>query len=547
MYKSQHIITSKHYLVLLITSFAAGILVSFSLGALWGLCITIILFSIFIIAALFSLVTRKFFSRRKHYILPLFMLLSFLTGILRVEFNQVSDEKSIDQFSGQEAWVYGTLSCEPGLTASKFYYSFELDVFKVNEESANGTIIVYVPKAIGCDFNIGDSVFFWGELRKVPIPESIYEYDYFVNLSRKNIFLTANAKNINPYKSIGQFSLSRSIKSVGSLVRNKILAAVDTLFPENAEYAAILKGLLIGDKSDFDDEMYNKFSNAGISHIVAVSGLHLSLLFASLMTVFGALRIKRKLVLFITLPFIILFVSASGFTPSVLRASIMLFVMMLSSTLSEEYDSVTSLFAAFVILIAVSPYSIFSKSLVMSFSATLGIFAYFRYINSFLSLPFASDKWNLTKTRKLFKRSVGYLSTSVSLSLSSFLGTAYFIVLFFGKISKVQFLTNLWIIPIASLIFCLGYIACIAFYIFPWFSLNILKVPVEWCLKILTMTVDFFGDNRFSYDYPSDVSSLAHATVYFGAALIVYMTLKEFSDIREQKKKAAEASDCLKF
>ncbi|MBQ2932416.1 MAG: ComEC/Rec2 family competence protein [Clostridia bacterium] len=544
MYKSQHIITSKHYLVLLVASFAAGIFISLLLDTVFAFYTTIILFSIFIIAILFSVFFKKIFFKTKHYILPLFMLLSFLAGIFRVEFNAVANEKSVTQFSGQEAWIYGTLSSEPGLTSNKFYYSFELDVFKVNEEPSNGTIIVYIPKANGCDFNIGDSIFFWGDLKKIPIPENISNYDYFINLSRKNIFLTANAKNINPYETDGQFSLIRSIKNAGFSVRNKILVTVDKLFPEKAEHAAILKGLLIGDKTDFDDEMYNKFSNAGISHIVAVSGLHLSLLFSFLMTLIGSLRTKRNLVPLITLPFIILFVSASGFTPSVLRASIMIFLMMLSAVLSEDYDPVTSLFAAFGILIAVSPYSILSKSLVLSFSATLGIFVYFRYINSFLLLPFGSDIWNSTKRRRLFKKSIRYLSSSLSLSLSSFLGTAYFIVLFFGKISKVQFLTNLWIIPTVTLIFCLGYIACIIFYISPWFSLNVLKYPLDWFLDVITVTLDYFGDNRFSYNYPYEVSSFAYTTVYFGAALIIYMTLKAFSDIRQQKKKAAEKSGC---
>lgn len=544
MYKSQHIITSRHYLVILVASFATGIFISFSAGTVFGLYSTIILFSLFIFATLFSIFLKKIFFKPKYYLFPLFILLSFLAGILRVELSAVSNENSVTQFSEQEAWVYGTLSCEPALTSNKFYYSFELDVFKVNEESTSGTIIVYVPKANGCNFNIGDSVFFWCDLKKIHIPENISSYDYFINLSRRNIFLTANTKNINPYETDKQFSLIRSIKNAGVSIRNKILSAVDKLFPKKSNHTAILKGLLIGDKSDFDDEMYNKFSNAGISHIVAVSGLHLSLLFSSLMTLLGALRKKRKLVLLITLPFIILFVSASGFTPSVLRAMIMLIIMMLSAVLSEDYDPVTSLFTAFGILIAISPYSIFSKSLVMSFSATLGIFVYFRYINTFLSLPFESNNRNSNKALRLLKKSAGYISSSLSLSVSSFLGTAYFIILFFGKISKVQFFTNLWIIPIVSLTFCLGYIACITFYIFPWFSIYVLKHPLDLCLNVITLTLDFFGADRFSYDYPSEVSSFAHASVYFGGALIVYMTLKAFFDIRHQKKKAAKKSGC---
>lgn len=546
MYKSEHIITSKHYLILWVAAFATGIFVSLSLGIRFALCTAAVLFVTFLFAILFSIFFKKIFSKTKHYILPVVLLLSFLMGVLRVEFNQTSRENSIKTFSDSESWVFGTLSSDPHLTSNKFYHTFELDTFRIGEKTAHETIIVYIPKDRGCNFSIGDTVFFWAKLREVSLPEDSSGYDYFINLSRRNIFLTANTKNINLFEGNKAFSIIGSLKHHGNIIRNKISAAADRLFPEG-QNSSILKGLLIGDKSDFDDEMYNKFSNAGISHIVAVSGLHLSILVSFLMVLFDFLRVKRKLVFFIVLPFVFLFVSASGFTPSVLRASIMLVIMLLSAILSEDYNPVTSLFAAFGILLAFSPYSILSKSLVLSFSATLGILVYFRYINSFLSLPFESGIENSNKIRNLFKMSTNYLSSSISLSLSSFLGTAYFILLFFGKISKVQFFTNLWIIPIVSLIFCLGYIACITFYIFPWLSLNVLKHPLDWCLDVITLTINFFGDNRFSYNFPTELSSFAHAAIYFGCALIIYMTLKAFWDMREQKKKAADNSAAEKF
>ncbi len=543
MYKSEHIITSKHYLVLWVTAFASGIFISLSLGIRSALFIATVLFVVFLLTILFSILFKKVFSKTKHYILPMVLLLSFLAGILRVDFRQTSRETSIKTFADSESWVFGTLSSEPHLTSSKFYYTFELDTFRIGENAAHETIIVYIPKDRECNFSVGDAVFFWAELRGVSHPESSSEYDYFINLSRRNIFLIANTKNINLYEENKPFSVIGSLKHLGNIIRNKISAAVDSLFPEG-QNSTILKGLLIGDKSDFDDEMYNKLSNAGISHIVAVSGLHLSILLSFFMILFGFLRIKRKIILFVALPFVLLFASASGFTPSVLRASIMIFIMMLSTVLSEDYNPVTSLFAAFGILLAFSPYSILSKSLVLSFSATLGILVYFRYIHYFLLLPFESGIWDSNKTCRLFKKIMNYLSSSISLSISSFLGTAYFILLFFSKISKVQFLTNLWIIPTVWLIFCLGYISCIIFYIFPWVSLNILKYPLGWILNIVTTTINFFGNNRFSYEYPLELSSFAHAAVYFGSALIVYMTLKAFFDIREQKKKAAEKNGC---
>ncbi|MDO4744339.1 MAG: hypothetical protein Q4A86_03035, partial [Clostridia bacterium] len=89
----------------------------------------------------------------------------------------------------------------------------------------------------------------------------------------------------------------------------------------------------------------------------------------------------------------------------------------------------------------------------------------------------------------------------------------------------------------------LGYITCIILYIFPWLSLKVLKYPLALLLEAVKLTVNIFGDRRFSYEFsPEDLSS-GLAAVYFGSALMIYMLLKAFHDIRQEKEIAAEKSD----
>ncbi len=504
------------------------------------MCIAI---SFALIATLVIVLLRLYIKinfRRKYLFLTLAILAFFALGITRVFFIDFFKEDSLRKYAGQELWLYGTVASEPQLTSSKYYHTFELDVFCADDDkSVNGTVLVYLPQNRRCDFHTGDNVFFWAQLDEPAIFENVSSYDYSTTLRGKNIFLTANTKNINPLSDYKNFSFISSLKYAGSFIRSKISGAVDSLFPKNPVGSAILKGILIGDKSGFDDKMYDQFSNSGISHIVSVSGLHMSILFSFLIVVFGVLNVNRRILLLLTIPFIVLFMAASAFTPSVCRASIMLLIMILSCLIGEEYNAPTSLFVALGIIIVVAPYAIFSKSLLMSFSATFGIFVYYRYINYFLAIPFSDSIWSSTKGRHIIKKSANYLCSSLSLSIASFLGTAYFLVLFFGKISKVQFLTNLWIIPIVSVIFCLGFVSCILYYVFPWLSLNILRYPLGWLLEIVKLTTETFGDKCFTYNYPYKVSSATHATVYFGAALMIYMLLKTFHDIHEQDNKTA--------
>lgn len=533
MYKSEHIITSRHYLVLSVTAFVIGVFTMLSFCTTFALLLLAAFALAFVVSTTYLYFSHKSALRKKYIIFPLILLAAFLLGAVRGFFVSFSDN-TLKQYSGQEAWVYGTISSEPQLTASKHYRTFELDVFRVNDnKSVRETIFVYQPQTHSCAFHIGDNVFLWASLEEPYAQDNSFGYDYVTSLKGRNIFMTATARNINALNDYNNFSVISTLKYMGSLVRTGISNAADRLFADDPIGAAILKGILIGDKSGFTDEMYDKFSNSGISHIIAVSGLHMSILFSFLIILFGVISTNRRFLLLIITPFVLLFMSASAFTPSVCRASIMILIMIFARILSKEYDSITSLFAAFGILISVAPYSILSKSLVLSFSATFGILVYYQYINELLNLLFKTKNQNL----RFFMPIIAFVSSSFSLSLASQIGTAYFLVLFFGKISKVQFLTNLWIIPLVSIIFCFGYISCVLIYVFPWLPLDLLRYPLDWCIEAIKFTINIFGSNRFAYNCPFDLSSFAYAAVYFGGALMLYMFLKTFRDIRTEKER----------
>lgn len=536
MYKSEHIITSRHYLILVSLAFLSGVFFALSLGVGFAFVIALIILYLTVCLGFIIILAKNIALKKKYILLPAFLIIFFLAGILRVYSIDFSFGHSLKKYENQELWLYGTVTSEPQLTKSGYYHTFELDVFRAGDDtSVRDTVIVYLPSTHECDFHSSDDIYFWANLKKYPEGENVRSYEYYNFLRGKNIFLTASTKNINPLTDYTYFSLKSFIKQSGSFVRTKISKASEKLFPNDPEAASILNGILLGDKSGFSDKLYDRFSNSGISHIVSVSGLHVSILFSFLIVILGVLGINRKLLMFATIPFILIFMSASAFSPSVARASVMLIIMIFAFLLSEEYHPLSALFLAIFIIVAIAPYSILSKGLIMSFSATLGIFVYFPYFYGALLSPFSSHKWEKFKHLKLLRKPLAYFASSLSFSLSTLLSTAYFLVIFFGKISKVQLLTNLWVIPFVSIIFCLGYVACIFIYICPWLSIYVLKYPLMWCLKIIKYTITIFGDSRFAYIFPFDISSPAYAAVYFGGALMLYMLLKSIHDISEQK------------
>ncbi len=539
MYKSQHIITFRHYLSLCVIALASGIYLAARLGFLKALA-CVFAFAVLGLAVFIVYATFKNLSfSPKFVILPLLLITFSCFGILRLFLAESPSINSLTAYKNTEAWVFGTVSSEPRYVKTSHSYSFELDVFCINDDtSAKGTVIMYIPKSRGLKAQFGDTVRCWTKLSgSVSHPDSL-SGDYYTQLKGRNIFLSGNTQNVNVLNRNFVKTPLLFIKNAGNLFRNKICSAADSILSQSPQNLALLKGILVGDKSDFNDELYEKLSNSGISHVVAVSGLHLSILFSSLIFILSGLNIKRRLQLLAAVPFILLFMAASSFTPSVCRASAMMLIMIFSSLFSRDYDPITSLAFALLCILVSSPFALFSKSLVLSFSATLGIFVYFSYFNHSLLYPFRkyNPYRNKSLLKKLFFRGYTFLSSSLSLSLASFLGTAYFLAIFFGKISKVQFLTNLWVVPVVFIVFCLGYVSCITYYFLPWLAKAVLKPALNFCLEIISQTANFFGGSEFSFEINTEGFSGIHIILYFGCAYMLYMTFKAIHDIKIEKQ-----------
>ena len=183
--------------------------------------------------------------------------------------------------------------------------------------------------------------------------------------------------------------------------------------------------------------------------------------------------------------------------------------------------------------------------MVLSFSATLGIFVYFGFFNRSFLYPFRNYNpyRNKSLPKKFFYKVYTFLSSSLALSLASLLGTAYFLAIFFGKISKVQFLTNLWVVPVVSAVFCLGYISCIVCCFCPWLAQTFLKPSLNFCLEIISQTANLFGKSECSFEINADEFSGIHIILYFGCAYMIYMTFKAIHDTKIEKQLKTKAKN----
>jgi len=222
-------------------------------------------------------------------------------------------------------------------------------------------------------------------------------------------------------------------------LRQRILKIMEESL--SADTAMFAKALLIGDTSDLDYEIKTDFTVSGIRHIVAVSGLHVSILFS---LVYLSSMKKRFLSVIIGFPVLALFAAVTGFTPSVSRACIMSGLMMVASLFNREYDGPTALSFAGLVLLLVNPLVIASASYQLSFASVTGIFLFSPEIR----------KWLLSSGRNVKPGKVwNYIASSASITLGATVMTMPLCALYFGTISLAAVVTNLLVLWVISFIF----------------------------------------------------------------------------------------------
>ena len=230
---------------------------------------------------------------------------------------------------------------------------------------------------------------------------------------------------------------------LGRLLRERIRELFD---PESS---AFLLAILTGDRSELrkDTHFYAMLRASGVSHCVAVSGMHLSFLVMLLYVLLG----RGKLSALICIPLTLAFMSITGFTASVVRAGVMQLAVCGGKLFRKEYDSLSALGLALLVLVLSNPYCIRGAGLILSFSATLGILLFCEAIQT--RLPAPPKKWGKNAVWTRLWRGV---RASLAVSLSSGVLTVPANALLFRQFSLLAPLTNLLVLWAVSLCFMLG-------------------------------------------------------------------------------------------
>ena len=215
-------------------------------------------------------------------------------------------------------------------------------------------------------------------------------------------------------------------------LRNRLTGLLRSAFPEDTQGFA--RALLLGDDRDIDYQTDTALKISGIRHVIAVSGLHVAILFSYVSKLVGK---QRWLTAIVGIPVLFLFAAAAGFTPSILRAVLMQSLMILAMLVDREYDPPTALAFAVLVMLVINPLAILSVSLQLSAGCIVGMFLLSERISRFI----LGEKGG--KGRSIKGKLVRWFSGSVSVSVSTMVVTAPLSAMYFGTVSVVGILTNL--------------------------------------------------------------------------------------------------------
>lgn len=292
--------------------------------------------------------------------------------------------------------------------------------------------------------------------------------------------------------------------------------------------AGFLSGMLFGDKTDIDPDITNDFRATGIAHLLAVSGLHTSTWCAYIILFLKLFKVKEKTRNIFCLLFLVLLCIVSAFTPSVMRASIMMAVVLFAPFFNERQDPLNSLGFAVAILTLHNPYIITSASFLLSVSATAGV----------MCSIYVISKIHIKQKNEKVKRLLEFLTNNILTSVFSGLFTLPCFAYFFGTFSTLSPITNILCVKPAFWSLLSGVIATAVSFI----PQNIAQLIAIFIFKISTIFASFVTEIANALEKFKFCTLPIHKEYFLlGLIIIAAILIFAFLIFKMQKKKVAKA------
>lgn len=343
-------------------------------------------------------------------------------------------------------------------------------------------------------FHYGDELVVRGKLRRPRDRRNPGEFDYREYLMAQGIHGIISVNNVYQIKRISDGNGNWFLRELVYPTKEYLENFTRNNFPQ--QEAALLSGLLIGERGEISRELSDAFSKLGVIHILAVSGSHVAFIILIFMGVMGFLRLPRSLLVGLTILAIVFYTYLTNLNPPVVRSAIMGVLFLLATLLERKTDVYNILAVSALCILFFNPMELFQAGFQLSFFAVVTIvYIYPRLKNH----GYMQRLFNRFKGSSLMRNSFDLLLVSAA----AFLGTLPLTIYYFSRIPNFSLPANLLVVPLSFAGLATGLAAAVFDILIPalgqlyvaatWFFLHVLIKSVAWASQLPLAQFEVYG------------------------------------------------------
>ena len=366
------------------------------------------------------------------------------------------------------------------LKSDTYNSKYIAEVIAINNNYFNGKILLNIKKdSFEKILNIDDLLLISSKIKKIYAPLNPHQFDYSMYMKSLGIY---NQIYISYQGILNQSKGILTLRGQASKIRNHLIKKLkkNELTPNEI---AIVQALILGQKKDINKQLYSDYAAAGAIHILAVSGLHVGIIYFILIALLRPLKYLFKYELVISIIIVISlwgFAFLTGLSPSVIRAVTMFSFFAFAKAINRETNTINTLFLSYFTLLIINPLWLFHIGFQLSYLAVLSILWLYPLFNK-VYCP-----------KNYFARKIWDIFT---LTLAAQIGIFPLSIYYFHQFPGLFFMTNLIILPFLGVLLGGGIILIIlsVFNVLPeWFALT-----YNYLIKFMNSCIHVIANQKF--------------------------------------------------
>lgn len=478
------------------------VLISYIIGILGGLYLNSIIFLFLLLSLIVGCVCIKNINKKYfRFLRTFFRRYTIILIICSIIFGYYYTNKLENKYNnlyeeGEEIKEYALVVSEK--KESKYKDTYKIKIINSRNKKRNNTQL-YMRVKKGSNIEYGDMIFIDAKFLEPEIDRNERGFNYKEYLKTIKIYGTLDT---NKYMIIEKEKISK-ILFYTSKLKKKLKENIGKVIKDE-ENEKLLIAMILGDTDELRDEVKEDFLNSNLYHILSVSGGQVSNIIIGITIISKILKAHRKILNIICIIILIIFMFLTGLTPSIVRACIMGIISLVASLFFKRYDIANSLGISLILILLNNPHSINSLSVLLSYFGFLGIIILGSYC--------------IQKVNKIVENNIiRYILNIIISSISAQIFIFPIILYIFGTISLTFIFSNLFIIPISSIITIMGFFMMIC----PIRILGIIEPIIEITIKI----VKFFANMSISKIY-CIIPNIIQIIIYYVINIYLYYMIR---------------------